>query len=43
MVDKSNRYQICQLAGPFNARPTPDVSKVVRAFVEVINGGSTEF
>jgi len=41
--EKSNRYQLRQLAGPCNAHPTPDVSKVVRTFVEEINGGSAEF
>ena len=42
-AEKSNRYQVRQLAGPFNACPTPDVSKAVRAFVEEINGGSAQF
>jgi hypothetical protein len=41
-AEKTNRYQVRQLAGPCNARPTPDVSNVVRAFVEVVNGDSTE-
>src|SRR5262245_15921887 len=36
-AEKSRRYHVRQLAGPYNARPAPEVAKAVGRFVEAIN------